>query len=86
VSWIFGGFSSTVPHPKRPLAGYQEIDMATAPNPARIHDYEARLAGLMELRAHELDGNNDHKVKNLNRQIQTQLKWIASARSAGESK
>jgi hypothetical protein len=68
------------------LREYEEIDMATAPNPARIDDYEAKLAGLIELRTLHLEGNNDHKVKNLNRQIQTQLKWIASARSAGESK
>ncbi len=60
--------------------------MATAPNPARIDDYEAKLAGLIELRTFQLESNNDHKVKNLNRQIQTQMKWIASARTAGESK
>ena len=60
--------------------------MATAPNPARIDDYEAKLAGLIELRTLQLEGNNDHKVKNLNRQIQTQMKWIASARTAGESR
>jgi hypothetical protein len=73
-------------HPERPLAGYEETDMPTAPNPARIADYEAKLAGLMELRTIEVEGNNDHKVKNLNRQIQTQLKWIASARSVGAAK
>lgn len=69
-------------HPERPLAGYEEIDMPTAPNPARIADYEAKLAGLMEQRIVQVEGNNDHKVKNLNRQIQTQMKWIASARLA----
>jgi len=72
-------------HPERPLAGDEENDMPTAPNPARIADYEAKLADLMELRIVQVEGNNDHKVKNLNRQIQTQLKWIASARAAGGS-
>jgi hypothetical protein len=56
--------------------------MASTANPARLDDYRARLADLVEAKTAHQDLNNDHHVKNLNRQIQAQLKWIAKAEAA----
>lgn len=53
--------------------------MASAPNPAHLRDYQARLNDLQALRATHVSSGNDDKVTNLNRQIQAQLKWIAAA-------
>ena len=50
-----------------------------SPDPARMADYQARLAGLIDIRSAHAELNNDHHVKNLNRQIQAQLKWIKAA-------
>jgi hypothetical protein len=55
--------------------------MASKPNPARMAMYQARLADLMAAKAAHRELDNDHQVKNLNRQIQAQLKWIAAAES-----
>jgi hypothetical protein len=56
--------------------------MASTPNPARMAIYQARLADLLAAKAAHTELDNDHQVKNLNRQIQAQLKWIATAESA----
>jgi hypothetical protein len=56
--------------------------MASTPNPAHLPAYQARLADLLAAKTAHQEVNNDHQVKNLNRQIQAQLKWIASAESA----
>lgn len=53
--------------------------MASAPNPAHLRDYQARLNDLQLVRATHVAAGNDAKVTNLNRQIQAQLKWIAAA-------
>ena len=53
--------------------------MASTPNPAHIRRYQARLDELVELRAGHVAAGNDAKVTNVNRMIQSQLKWIAAA-------
>jgi hypothetical protein len=53
--------------------------MSSTPNPARMAEYQARLAELVARRDAFRAQHNDHKVKLLNRQIQAQLKWIARA-------
>ncbi len=53
--------------------------MTSTADPARLDDYRARLAVLLDAKTAHQDLNNDHHVKNLNRQIQAQLKWIAKA-------
>jgi len=58
--------------------------MASTPSPARMAVYQARLVELVAARSAQQDLDNSHQVKNLNRQIQAQLKWIASAESASE--
>jgi hypothetical protein len=55
------------------------MTVASTPDPARLSEYKARLATLVATKDVEADQNRDHKVKNLNRQIQAQLKWIARA-------
>jgi hypothetical protein len=52
--------------------------MAAKPNKALMPEYQAKLAELLAAKAAHQDLDNDHRVKNLNRQIQAQLKWIAS--------
>jgi hypothetical protein len=54
--------------------------MSSNPNPARLADYQAKLAELVAARESYRAQHNDHKVKFLNRQIQAQLKWIRKAR------
>jgi hypothetical protein len=56
--------------------------MASTPNPALVPQYQAKLAHLLAAKAAYQDLNADHHVRNLNRQIQAQLKWIASAEAA----
>ena len=56
--------------------------MASSPNPARMADYQAKMVELIAARTVQQDLDNDHQVKNLNRQIQAQLKWIAAAEAA----
>ena len=56
--------------------------MASTPNPAFLPQYQARLADLQAAKTAHQDLNNDHQVKNLNRQIQAQLKWIATAEAS----
>jgi hypothetical protein len=46
--------------------------------------YQARLVELVAARSAQQDLDNSHQVRNLNRQIQAQLKWIASAESVSE--
>ena len=58
--------------------------MASKPNPAQMAVYQAKLADLVAARSAHQDLNNDHHVKNLNRQVQAQLKWIAAAESASK--
>jgi len=55
--------------------------MASKPNPARMAIYQARLADLLAAKAAHRELDNDHQVRNLNRQIQAQMKWIATAES-----
>jgi hypothetical protein len=56
--------------------------MSSTPDPARLADYQARLALLIAAKDAHLELNHDHHVKNLNRQIRAQRKWIASAEAA----
>jgi len=58
--------------------------MASTPNPAQMAVYQARLADLLAARSAHQDLSNDHHVKNLNRQVQAQLKWIAAAEAASK--
>ena len=53
--------------------------MASTPDPSRLPEYKTTLARLVAAKDVEADQNRDHHVKNLNRQIQAQLKWIAKA-------
>jgi hypothetical protein len=55
--------------------------MSSAPNPARLTQYQAKLADLVALRDSYRAQHNDHKVKLLNRQIRAQAKWIRNAQS-----
>jgi hypothetical protein len=55
--------------------------MSTTPNPARIPEYQASLAELVEARDAFRTQRNDHKVRLLNRQIRAKLKWIKRARA-----
>lgn len=56
--------------------------MASTPNPSRLRDNQTRLEALLTLRATHVASGNDAKVANLNRQIQSKLKWIAAAEKA----
>lgn len=53
--------------------------MSSRPNPARLADYQAKLAQLMAAREEARTGHDDHRVRALNRQIRAQLKWIRKA-------
>jgi hypothetical protein len=57
--------------------------MSSIPNPARIAEYQARLAELVEARDGFRAQHNDHRVRALNRQIRAQLKWIRRAVEVG---
>ena len=54
--------------------------MSSTPCPARLAEYQAKLQALTAVRDFNRALHNDHKVKQLNRQIQAQLKWIRAAR------
>jgi hypothetical protein len=56
--------------------------MSSTPNPARLAEYQVKLAQLVALRDSYRAQHNDHKVKLLNRQIRAQTKWISKAQSA----
>ena len=56
--------------------------MATTPNPAQLGAYRSHLATLVAERAAHQVVRNHHKVRNLNRQIVAQEKWIAAAQQA----
>jgi hypothetical protein len=56
--------------------------MTSAPNPAKTAEYQVRLADMIAARAVQTDLNNVHKVRNLNRQIQAQMKWIARSQAS----
>ncbi len=56
--------------------------MSSAPNPARLGQYQAKLAELVAARDSYRAQHNDHKVKLLNRQIRAQSMWIRKAQSA----
>ena len=56
--------------------------MSSIPDPARMAQYEARLAELVAIRDSHRAQHDDHKVRLLNRQIQAQIKWIRKGRSA----
>jgi hypothetical protein len=58
--------------------------MSSSPNPAKTAIYQARLAEMTAAKAVQAGLNNEHKVRNLNRQIQAQMKWIARAEAANE--
>jgi hypothetical protein len=58
--------------------------MSSSPNPAKTAAYQLRLAEMLAARAVQADLNNPHKIRNLNRQIQAQMKWIARAEAASE--
>jgi hypothetical protein len=56
--------------------------MSSTPDPARIADYRARLAELVTARDTYRAQHNEHRVRQLNRQVQAQLKWIRRAETA----
>jgi hypothetical protein len=67
------------PVPGTPIT--KVLAMSSTPDPARMAEYQARLAELVAARdSYHLQGK-DHKVRLLNRQIQAQLRWIRRARS-----
>jgi hypothetical protein len=53
--------------------------MSSAPNPARLAEYNAELAELVAVRESYRAQHNDHKVRLLNRKIKNKLKWIRRA-------
>lgn len=53
--------------------------MTSTPDPARLAEYEAKLAELVALRDSYRAQHNEHRVKLINRQIQGQIKWIRKA-------
>jgi hypothetical protein len=55
--------------------------MSSSPNPARIVEYQARLAELIATRDGFRAQHNDHKVRLLNRQIRAQMRWIKRAQA-----
>lgn len=55
--------------------------MSTTPDPARLAQYEARLAELVATRDTHRAQHDDHKVRLFNRRIQAQIKWIRRARA-----
>jgi hypothetical protein len=59
--------------------------MSSKPNPARIAQYEARLAELIDAREAFRTQRNAHKVRILNRQIRAQLKWLKKVRAQQRS-
>jgi hypothetical protein len=58
--------------------------MSSTPDPARLAQYQAKLAELFAVRDAYRAQRNDHKVRLLNRQIRAQVKWIRKARSLVE--
>jgi len=58
--------------------------VSSTPNPARLTEYQAKLAELVALRDAHRAQRNDHKVRLVNRQIRAQVKWIRQARSRVE--
>jgi len=59
--------------------------VASTPDPARLAEYNTRLATLIAAKDLEAEQSRDHQVKNLNRQIQAQLKWIARAEALSQT-
>ncbi len=57
--------------------------MSSTPNPNLIAVYEAKLAELIATRDAYRAQHKDHRVRLLNRQIRSQLKWIKKARALG---
>ena len=55
--------------------------MSSTPDPARLAQYQAKLAELVSTRDSYRAQHNDHRVKLLNRQIRAQVKWIRQAQS-----
>jgi hypothetical protein len=53
--------------------------VSSRPNPARLAEYQARLADLVAARDAARAQSTGHRVKLLNRQIQAQLRWIRRA-------
>jgi len=56
--------------------------MSAVPNPARLAEYEARLADLFAARDAARTLHNDQQVRLINRRIHAQIKWIRRAQSA----
>jgi hypothetical protein len=55
--------------------------VSSTPNPDLITVYEAKLAELVATRDAYRAQHKDHRVRLLNRQIRSQLKWIKKARA-----
>jgi hypothetical protein len=54
--------------------------MSATPNRARLDEYQASLAELVDARDEYRAQHNEHKVRLLNRQIRAKQKWIKRAR------
>ncbi len=55
--------------------------MSSTPNPDLIVVYEAKLGELVATRDAYRAQHKDHRVRLLNRQIRSQLRWIKKARA-----
>jgi hypothetical protein len=55
--------------------------MRSMPDPARLGEYQAKLAELLAEREGHRARDDDQKVKLLNRRIRAQSRWIKRARA-----
>jgi len=55
--------------------------MSSTPNPDRLAEYESKLADLIATRDSFRAQHNGQRVRVLNRQIRSQLRWIKKARA-----
>ena len=55
--------------------------MSSTPTPNLIVVYDAKLAELVATRDAYRAQHKDHRIRLLNRQIRSQLKWIKKARA-----
>ena len=55
--------------------------MSATPNPARLPEYQARLADLFAAREAAKANHDDQQVRLLNRRIRAQIRWIRRVNS-----
>jgi hypothetical protein len=66
-------------HSRPPVTIPLESSVSSTPNPARLDQYQAKLAELVAARDSYRAQHLDQKVYALNRQIRAQIKWIRKA-------